>query len=758
MRNLKIPELLAPAGGWQHLRAAVQNGADAVYVGGPLFNARIKADNFGDDDMEKAICYAHDRDVRIYVTINTLIKDSELKKAFSYVNFLYGAGADAVILQDMGLARMIRKYLPDMDMHLSTQGTFYNKWALGSVRRMGFCRAVAAREMSLHEISELSRECHSKEDPCELEVFVHGALCMCYSGQCQMSRVLGGQGGRSGNRGVCAQPCRLPYIDENGKERYLLSPKDMCTIDIIPELCKAGIDSLKIEGRLKSPQYVAVVTSIYRKYLDMYKMTGKVRVEKRDNEKLMQIFNRGGFGTGYLAGNPKAGILSGKSPKNQGIYIGRVSGRSKDSPLVDVSTYGAASARSDAVSIGDGVEIRGKDVTGNVITYVRKLKNDVIRIGDIKGKVYIGDRVYKVTDKDLLSEAENSYSSDYVKKIPVNMEFSAEIGDFPVLKMSEAVPPYIHEKSPVSFVYAKAGYIAEKALNRPIDDKRIKAQLSKLGDTVFRACSITVDIGSDVSIPVSLINTMRRDAAESMLRQRRQYYEERKPLSEEDLSRIYQDELTSDGSEGYHLMQHVAGIHVYSISSVKRADDIIKSVRDKGMRIYVYIPLEIYMKENAGKDFLKKYKSYGVAVIPYILNISKGALDRYIEENFNKIAEAVKETGIMTGNLGWIERFAEAGIKVYGGYGLNAYNRQSIKAYGEIGADIMEWSHEDSDHYSGSIPLMITEHPITAKRFVDRKGEEYKVMKWYSGDKYLIFRNNNTDGAYTIPGVVMYLP
>ena len=320
----KIPELLSPAGGIQQLEAAVQNGADAVYMGGPFFNARIKAENFTDDDMLRAIDYAHERNVKIYVTLNTLIRDDELYRAFSYVDFLYSAGADALIVQDIGLSRLVRRYFPDFPLHLSTQGTLYNRQGVETAKELGFSRVVPARELSLEEIREVSDECHSGKTSCEVEVFVHGALCMCYSGQCQMSRMLGGANGRSGNRGLCAQPCRLPYENDRGEKGYFLSPKDICYIGSIGELCEAGVDSFKIEGRLKSPQYVAVVTSIYRKYMDMYAQTGRADVSDEDMNKLLQIFNRGGFTQKYLRGNPKENILSGESPKNRGVFIGTV--------------------------------------------------------------------------------------------------------------------------------------------------------------------------------------------------------------------------------------------------------------------------------------------------------------------------------------------------------------------------------------------------------------------------------------------------
>ena len=262
-----IPELLAPVGGRAQLEAAINNGADAVYMGGSLFNARINAENFTEESLEEAVDFAHENGVRVYITFNTLIKDSELADAFRYACRLYEMGADALIVQDAGLARLVRRHLPDFPLHLSTQGTVYNEQALELVRQMGFKRVVPARELSLSEVSRLCRAAETAG--LEVEVFVHGALCMCYSGQCQMSRAFGG-GERSGNRGLCAQPCRLLYTDDKGRQGYFLSPKDLCALPLLPELVEAGVSSFKIEGRLKSPEYVAVTTAVYRKYLDLY--------------------------------------------------------------------------------------------------------------------------------------------------------------------------------------------------------------------------------------------------------------------------------------------------------------------------------------------------------------------------------------------------------------------------------------------------------------------------------------------------------
>jgi putative protease len=278
-------ELLAPAGAFPSLRAAVANGADAVYLGGGLFNARRAAGNFTDSELKDALAYCRERGVKVYVTLNTLLKDSELDEALSFAAFAYENGADAVIVQDLGLAHLLKIHLPDLKRHASTQMTIHSLDGVKACEEMGFERVVLARELSLRQIGFITASCKA-----EIEVFTHGALCVCYSGQCLMSSFIGA---RSGNRGMCAQPCRLPWRysvdgDAFGKESYLLSPKDLLGLTMLPELKKAGVKSLKIEGRMKSPEYVAVVTGLYRKYLDRLDSYGEddFRVDEADLEKL----------------------------------------------------------------------------------------------------------------------------------------------------------------------------------------------------------------------------------------------------------------------------------------------------------------------------------------------------------------------------------------------------------------------------------------------------------------------------------------
>ena len=254
-------ELLAPAGNMQCLKAAVLSGADAVYIAGKLFGARSYADNFSDEELIEAISYCHLRGVKVYVTVNTLISDREIKTVMDYLKMLNEIGTDAVIVQDFGLSSLIRENFPSLPIHASTQMTVHNASGVRALEKMGVSQVVLSRELSLSEIEKIKNETNAR-----LEVFAHGALCMCYSGQCLMSSVLGG---RSGNRGKCAQPCRLEYeINENSQKGFYLSLKDLCALEHINKLKKIGVSSLKIEGRMKGAEYVSTVVGIYRKYID----------------------------------------------------------------------------------------------------------------------------------------------------------------------------------------------------------------------------------------------------------------------------------------------------------------------------------------------------------------------------------------------------------------------------------------------------------------------------------------------------------
>ena len=396
-------ELLVPAGGTEQFLAAVENGADAIYVGGQLFNARAGAQNFNDDED-----YAHKRGVKVYVTMNTLLSDDELEPALRYASFLHDSGVDAIIVQDLGLGELVHRALPDLELHMSTQATITDVRSAKVAHELGYKRIVVARELALPEIADICRVGSDGASDFEVEVFVHGAICICYSGQCQFSRYYGG---RSGNRGSCAQPCRLAYTSygEGGRRlaaaSHPMSPRDMCLLDQLGGLIDAGAASFKIEGRLKSAEYVAVVTSIYRKYIDMYLEEGYIEVSDEDRDALLQIFNRGEFTDAYLKGESGESLMSGDIVKNQGLEIGRVVATKKGSTLVDIEATSEP-------SIGDGAEIYGRGdapLSSTVLSYVKELGPNRYRVGDFRGNISAGDVVRRTSRKSQLEAARQSY-------------------------------------------------------------------------------------------------------------------------------------------------------------------------------------------------------------------------------------------------------------------------------------------------------------------------------------------------------------
>ena len=310
-------ELLAPAGTYESLKAAVAAGADAVYAGGARFGARAYAENFTEEALLKAIDFCHLHGSKLYLTVNTLLKDAEIEELYDYLLPYYREGLDAVIVQDIGVLKYIREAFPGLDIHASTQMTLCGADGAKFLESLGASRIVTSRELSLEEINAIHRETSM-----EIESFVHGALCYCYSGQCLTSSLIGG---RSGNRGRCAQPCRLPYQAE-GREGFLLSPKDICTLEILPEILDAGVYSLKIEGRMKRAEYTAGVVRIYRKYLDIVLAHGRkeYQVSEYDKKELMALYNRGGFSTGYYEMRNGREMMSMKRANHFGTEAARV--------------------------------------------------------------------------------------------------------------------------------------------------------------------------------------------------------------------------------------------------------------------------------------------------------------------------------------------------------------------------------------------------------------------------------------------------
>ncbi|VVB94685.1 Peptidase family U32 [uncultured archaeon] len=497
---MHIPELLAPVGSKEALIAAIENGADAVYFGGKLFSARQYASNFTREELEWAIDYAHKRSVKAYVTVNTLVKDSELEEASDYLQFLCNAGADAVIVQDMGILRLVREQMPELPVHASTQMTIHNVEGVKFLQEMGVKRVVLARELSLDEIHRIK-----SQTGIEVETFIHGALCFSYSGQCLLSSMIGG---RSGNRGYCAQPCRKKYRMK-GIDGYLLSPKDLNMSEHIGSLVEAGIDSFKIEGRMKRHEYVAGVVRVYRKLIDRYfEAPQDFRVTEDEKHTLLQLFNRG-FTTGYFFGNPGSRLMSRKYPYNIGTELGTVVDYEPLKKFVSIKLNAP-------LRIGDGIGIGEAGVIVRKISVGNRMVNSAssgstVRI-PFESEVARGDAVFKTYDSGLMTALETGN----LKKIPIKITIKARIGEPVELCVNDGENEI-----------AVQGGIVSQAERKPISRQSIAEQLTKLGSTFFEAKEITFDIDENIFIPVSELNELRRNAVAELGTERAQKWKRR---------------------------------------------------------------------------------------------------------------------------------------------------------------------------------------------------------------------------------------
>lgn len=476
-------EVLAPAGTYECFRAAINAGADAVYLGGSMFGARAFAGNFEEAELIKAIRTAHLYGRKVYLTVNTLLRNDELEKLVQYVRPYYEEGLDAVIVQDYGVFAVLREVFPGLDLHASTQMTITGKYGAQLLKDMGAVRVVPARELSAKEISDI----YDNVD-IEIESFVHGALCYCYSGQCLLSSMIGG---RSGNRGRCAQPCRLTYSANGISEKYLLSPKDMCTIEAVPDILDAGVYSLKIEGRMKSPEYVAGVSYAYRKYVDMYLEKGRdgYRVEEQDIRQLMDLYNRGGFCKGYYYAQNDKSMMTFDRPNHQGIVIGNI----KNGELI----------LSQEVNPGDVLEF--PDGSEYTTPTGKKSGRLALPKGVLKNPKN-GAAVYRTRNNELLGQLRAGYIDNDIK-IPVRMEIFLKSGERACLKLLSGDKELV--------VY---GDVLEPSDKRPAVREDVVKQLKKLGGTVFSSDegSIVTDIQGSPFVPVRLLNDLRRNALEEL--------------------------------------------------------------------------------------------------------------------------------------------------------------------------------------------------------------------------------------------------
>ncbi len=524
--KIHLPELLAPAGSFAHLEAAVKAGADAVYAGGSSFGARAYADNFHEEEMVRAIHYAHFHNVKLYMTVNTLMKEQEIAgRLISYLVPYYEAGLDGVIVQDLGAAALIRKHFPEMEVHGSTQMTITDIYGARAAKDIGMCRVVPARELSLQEIRTI------KEDTgLDMEVFVHGALCYCYSGQCLFSSFYGA---RSGNRGRCAQPCRQYYelLRQPGNlssrsyrqpevpegQGYLLSPRDMNSIHMLPELIKAGVDSLKIEGRMKSVDYVAGVTMIYRRYLDWCQANEehleRYQVSSSDEYFLEELYSRGGFTEGYWHQNNGNAMMSLEYPKNMGRDIGTIQKISRNQITIRLNDA--------KLHARDVLVIPRKDGKETVLTVPETQEGKTAAVLNVPKSrlLHPGMKVYRRWNAwDAYQIAQEVLSKDLSRPVQAK------------IRMYEGEPVKITMCCGNTEITLWAES-PEHSENRPVSEDMIRKQFEKTGNVPFVLKKMTVDLGKDCFYPASRLKKLRQQSYESLFQ--KMYEKERDFISQE---------------------------------------------------------------------------------------------------------------------------------------------------------------------------------------------------------------------------------
>ena len=490
-------EILAPAGSYDTMKAAFFAGADAVYAGGRQFGARASAVNFSDQELLDAIHYAHIHGKKFYLTVNTLLKDKELDMSFvDYMNPLYEAGLDAVIVQDFGVMEKIHHIYPELAIHASTQMNTTGPFFADFLKKYGVTRVVTARELSLQEIRQIY-----ETTGLEIESFVHGALCYCYSGQCLLSSMIGQ---RSGNRGRCAQPCRLAYdVLKNGtkinhtENKYALSPKDLCTLWIIPDILEAGVYSLKIEGRMKKPEYVACVTAMYRKYVDMYLKNGRegYRVSEEDIRLLQEIYNRGGFTEGYYKRHNGKELMSMEKPNHCGVAVAKIRSINKNTISLqavrelesgDVLEFDLASSPN--YTLGHSVS------AGSSFTIKNKFQNGAF----LMEKLLHSSNVFRMRNNSLIQKITDNYMSN---------DLQTPVEGYALFRKGEAVSLTLHCRGFSVTVY---GPVVQQAQNRPLTAEDIRQKLSKTGTSFYTFSHLSIECEDDIFLPIKEINDLRR--------------------------------------------------------------------------------------------------------------------------------------------------------------------------------------------------------------------------------------------------------
>lgn len=659
-------EILAPAGSMECLKAAIAAGADAVYTGGALFGARAYAHNLTEEELLEAIDYVHLHGRRLYLTVNTLIKDREMEKQmYDYLLPYYRQGLDAVIVQDIGLFRFIRKHFPDLPIHASTQMTLTGVDGAKFLEKEGAQRIVTSRELSMAEVKKIA-----DETELEIESFVHGALCYCYSGQCLFSSFIGG---RSGNRGQCAQPCRLLYRTPEAKRpQYLLSLKDICTLELIPEMIESGIYSFKIEGRMKKPEYAAAVAFQYRKYADLYLKyyeecpaeedpaayaMKKYRVREEDRQMLLDLYNRGGFHTGYYHTQNGREMISLNRPNHAGVPAVKV--------LAKKGRNVTAKALTDLYP-QDIIELpmrKGREKADN---YTCK---DAVRKGMNVQILVFADTPFK--RDEIWMRTRNSTLIDTLREEFVNGKIKERIcGTFRLYPQEKATLTVKCRDAEITV----AGEKAQEALSQPMSRERIEKQLRKTGNTEFEFSFLKAEIGEKVFLPMQSLNELRREALETLEKVLCEKYRRSGEVKdpEEDKTELSMEEEVLSGWT----------------ASVRTAEQMEVILEEEAIgRIYVDCTMfpRIWEKDSY-VEWITKVHAAGkeiYLVMPYIF---RERTRKQYEAAYNRIFGAGWD-GILIANYESFAFLKEHGYtgRIMTDYNLYEFNQESRKFWKEKG-------------------------------------------------------------------------
>lgn len=684
-------ELLAPCGNFDCVKAAVNAGADAVYLGGRAFGARAYAANFDHSELEDVCSLCHSFGVKVYVTVNTLYKDEEFAELSAFIDELYVMGVDGLIMQDLGAIRMVRQNWPDLPVHASTQLTANSLADVKELEALGLKTVVLSRELNLKEIRNIAASTSVR-----IETFIHGALCVSYSGQCLMSSVLGN---RSGNRGKCAQNCRLKYELRQGitvlAEGHLLSTKDICTLPLLPELVKSGVASLKIEGRMKSPEYVAGVTGIYRKYLDLIESAQPYVIDPKDIENLNQLFNRGAFSEGYLRTHSGLDMMCPVHPKHWGVPAGKVLSydRKKQTALIRFEK---------SMTAGDGIEIRTDEEEGTGCYLNKACDAHQKVIVPVHGNVREGQAVYRTYDKRLMDMLKPRYET-VTRKVPMEMSVVLHRGSPSELMVSAG------GKS-----VTVCGAVPEPAQSQPLTAENVAAQIGKLGNTIYHAGSIHTDVENGLYLNKSELNTLKNNAA-GLLR-------EKILNSSKRSSRLFrlQENIkeTDPGSK--------------SLSAEIRTSEQFRAVLNSAAVSVIYLDLSGSLMKDL-KEITGKAHEAGKKVFVKLPRIWR----EYVQKNFFEGLSACTENdvdGFLISNPGHYHAVKDSGKAFSLDFTANVMNRRSFDFWRSLGAERIAVSVEMSgseinalpDHAAaellayGYLPLMVT-HQCPVGNFAGQK-------------------------------------